>query len=166
MLPPAVADDTVHPLPEDQFAIGAAAWGIVSYTRWPEESGPLRVCICGQTANAGAIRRFSDWMAAERASTVQTLDAAENPGGVCDVVYVGQLEPGDIAPLIRQITGKPILSIGEGADFCSVGGMFCLDATRISGGTARFSVNLDAVGRSGLRINPQVLRLSRQLQRD
>jgi hypothetical protein len=48
--------------------------------------------------------------------------------------------------------------IGEGAEFCSDGGMFCLDAGTTA---ARFTVNLDAVARSGLRVNPSVLLIAR-----
>ncbi len=153
-------------LPEEQLAIGATTWGIVSYTRWPAEPNPLRVCVIGQTANTEAIQRLSDWVASERASTVRTLNTDENPANSCDVAYIGQVDPNTTARLVRQMTGRPILSIGENSDFCSAGGMFCLDPRQTGDDTVHFSVNLDAITRSGLRVNPQVLRLSRQLQKD
>ncbi len=161
----AATNAAAAPLPEEQLAVGATAWGIISYTRWPAVPNPLRVCVIGQTANAEAIRRFSDLVASERASVVRVLSEDENPANACDVTYIGQLDQSTLARLIRQITGRPVLSIGESSDFCSAGGMFCLDAVHTSGEAVRFSVNLDAITRSELRVNPQVLRLSRQLQK-
>uniref|UniRef100_UPI003137AACB YfiR family protein n=1 Tax=Variovorax sp. YR752 TaxID=1884383 RepID=UPI003137AACB len=46
----------------------------------------------------------------------------------------------------------------EGADFCSDGGMFCLEPAAPS---VRFGANLDAIARSGLRVHPMVLRIAR-----
>jgi hypothetical protein len=51
-----------------------------------------------------------------------------------------------------------VLLLGEGADFCSDGGMFCLEP---GAGASRFGANLDAIARSGLRVNPLVLRIAR-----
>jgi len=64
--------------------------------------------------------------------------------------------------LLSAISGQPVLSIGEHQEFCSLGGMFCLDLNDPKGVT--FSTNLDAISRSKVRINPQVLRLAERLK--
>ncbi len=147
--------------------IGAMVWGIVSYTRWPQPPQPLRVCIAGTTAHEDDIRGASTWTPPERNCVIHTLAEAEDPAAACDLVYVGALAPAATAALIGQLAGKAVLSIGEGSDFCSAGGMFCIETGAHRGGDAgpRFGANLDAISRSGLRVSPQVLRLSRQLRR-
>lgn len=148
-------------LADNQLTLGATVWGIVSYTRWPVAPNPLRACVTGQTAHMEAIRRASDWVGPNRIGIVRPLAADQDPAGECDLVYAGALPATELARLIGKVAGKPVLTIGEGSDFCSAGGMFCLD--ELDGGV-RFSANLDAISRSALRVNPQVLRLSRQLR--
>jgi len=52
-----------------------------------------------------------------------------------------------------------VLSISEADDPCTVGSLFCL---RVSDQQVAFDVNLDSVARSGVRIHPSVLQLSRR----
>lgn len=158
-LPAAHADADL--LADNQLTLGATVWGIVSYTRWPVAPNPLRVCVAGRTSHTEAIRRTSDWVGPERVGIVRTLAADEDPAQACDLVYAGVLPAATLTHLIGRVAGKPVLTIGEGPDFCTAGGMFCLEG--LDGGV-RFSANLDAISRSELRINPQVLRLSRRLR--
>jgi len=150
-------------LAESQTSVAAIVWGIVSYTRWPAQPEVLRACLAGHSAHADTLRRSADWLGPERRSLVRQLAPGENPAEVCDLVYAGELAPAARTHLLNQLAGTPVLTIGEGAGFCSAGGMFCLEQDGSTAG-ARFSANLDAISRSSLRINPQVLRLSRQLR--
>ena len=67
------------------------------------------------------------------------------------------------APVMRALlttfVNRPVLTIGHGEDFCSFGGMFCLQSTEAG---ERIQANLDSISRSGLRINPQLLRLTQR----
>ncbi|HII3200232.1 TPA: YfiR family protein, partial [Enterobacter kobei] len=53
------------------------------------------------------------------------------------------------------------LLISEQNPECVIGSAFCLIIER---GQVRFSVNLDALSRSGVRVNPDVLMLARNKQ--
>jgi len=151
-------------LAESQASVGATVWGIISYTRWPAPPEVLRVCLAGHSAHADTIRRAADWIGPERRSLIHTLEAGENPAASCDLLYAAaDLPPATLSQLLGQLAGAPVLTIGEGAGFCSAGGMFCLEQDGAAAGV-RFAANLDAISRSTLRINPQVLRLSRQLR--
>jgi hypothetical protein len=76
----------------------------------------------------------------------------------CDLVFFMGWTPARQQAALRDLAQRPVLTIGPGADFCSDGGMFCLES-HVEG--THFEVNLDAVARSGLRMHPQVLRLAR-----
>jgi hypothetical protein len=61
--------------------------------------------------------------------------------------------------MLLGVLDRPVLTIGFDEEFCSLGGMFCLDN---SSGKLQIRANLDSISRSGMRINPQLLRLTQQ----
>ena len=58
-----------------------------------------------------------------------------------------------------SLQGQPLLSISERQELCQTDCMFCLDVRDAGVG---FETNLDAVARSGVRVNPRVLQLARR----
>lgn len=60
--------------------------------------------------------------------------------------------------LISQYQGRALLLISEQNPECAIGSAFCLITEQ---NQVRFSVNLDALTRSGVRVNPDVLMLAR-----
>jgi hypothetical protein len=138
-------------------------WGIVGYTRWPDAKERYRICLSGDDQHSAMIRQSS----IRRGHGVTTLSTLENAATACDVVYVSGTGTDEVGKLSRLIAGAPVLSIGDGGQFCSMGGMFCLLPGSKGGGEKpidRFAANLDAISRSTVRINPQVLRLSKDTQ--
>lgn len=129
-------------------AVTQVVLGILSYARWPVEPAQLRLCIVGPTQATG------------RPVVVQRL-LANHPDIVnaCDAVYIGKLSADERSQLFTSLIGHPVLSISEGGDQCTVGSLFCL---RVSDEQVSFEVNLDSVARSGVRIHPSVLQLSRR----
>mgnify|MGYP005845026463 CR=1 FL=1 len=147
-----------EPLSPAPAGVTAAVAGIVSYTRWPAESPTIRLCTLGRGVAVDALLAADGLGAAPRPLAARPAGREVNLAGECDVVYVGHLGAAAIRDVLKPLAGHPVLLIGEGADFCSDGGMFCLLP---GAGAVRFNVNLDAVARSGLRVNPLVLRLGR-----
>lgn len=133
--------------------------GILSYARWPVEPAQLRLCIVGPTEYTDDLVKGTT-QATGRPVTVRRL-LADNPAivGECDAVYIGKLTADERARLFASLIGHPVLSISEGGDQCTVGSLFCL---RVGDEQVSFEVNLDSVARSGVRIHPSVLQLSRR----
>jgi hypothetical protein len=133
--------------------------GILSYARWPVEPAQLRLCIVGPTEYTDDLVKGTT-QATGRPVTVRRL-LAGNPSiaGECDAVYIGKLTSDERSQLFASLAGRPVLSISEGYDPCTVGSLFCL---RVSDEQVSFEVNLDSVARSGVRIHPSVLQLSRR----
>lgn len=133
--------------------------GILSYARWPVEPAQLRLCIVGPTEYTDDLVKGTT-QATGRPVTVRRL-LADNPtiAGECDAVYIGKLTSEERSRLYASLAGRPVLSISEGDDPCTVGSLFCL---RVSDEQVSFEVNLDSVARSGVRIHPSVLQLSRR----
>jgi len=138
-------------------------WGIVGYTRWPDREGPLRICLFEDDLHSAIIRRSA--RSVELGRPVTTRSVPENAANACDIVYVSGTANDRAGDLARSLASAPILTIGDGGRFCEMGGMFCL----LSGGEGsskdvidRFAVNREAILHSTLRIDPQVLRLSKR----
>jgi hypothetical protein len=133
--------------------------GILSYARWPVEPQQLRLCVVGPTEYTDDLVKGTT-QATGRPVTVRRL-LADNPviASECDAVYIGKLTGDERSRLFASLTGRPVVSISEGGDQCTVGSLFCL---RVGDEQVSFEVNLDSVARSGVRIHPSVLQLSRR----
>ncbi len=130
---------------------------ILHYTRWPGSPRPLTLCIPRQSDSAAGLLQRLQTADDGRARTTLAIDADRLLPPGCDLVFFEGWSPAGQQAALRRLSNRPVLTIGRGAEFCSDGGLFCLESR--PGGT-RFEVNLDAVARSGLRIHPQVLRLA------
>ena len=133
--------------------------GIVGYTRWPDDAAAVRLCTLGDGRGVDELLHAAELGTAQRSISVRTAGGVHEAGRSCDAIYVGALAAPARGELMRELIGRPVLLLGEGAAFCSDGGMFCLDAQAPA---VRFQANLDAIARSGLRVNPMVLRIARQ----
>jgi hypothetical protein len=140
-------------------AVTQVVLGILSYARWPVEPAQLRLCIVGPTQYTDDLIKGTI-QATGRPVVVQRL-LVNHPDIVnaCDAVYIGKLTADERSQLFASLIGHPVLSISEGGDQCTVGSLFCL---RVSDEQVSFEVNLDSVARSGVRIHPSVLQLSRR----
>lgn len=151
-IPPGVADQRAK-------SVTQVVLGILSYARWPVEPEQLRVCVVGPTEYTDDLLKGTT-QATGRPVIVRRL-LADNPTIVneCDAVYIGKLTGEERLRLFASLTGRPVLSISESDDQCTVGSLFCL---RVSDEQVSFEVNLDSVARSGVRVHPSVLQLSRR----
>lgn len=132
-----------------------AVLGILAHTRWPQRvARPPLLCVNERSSSVLELRSLHDSLPPGRLAPVRLVDLADELPLDCDAVYLGAGPPA-VEPL-AQLIGRPVLSMGEGAEFCSRGGLFCLVPR--SGGL-RVEVNLDAVARSGLHVHPQVLKI-------
>ncbi len=153
-----VAQETASPVQPCHEAVARVVLGILSYTQWPNEPKTLRLCIVGPTQQAEAI------FAGSAGATGLPLQVEQLPANEpslterCNAVYLGELSDAEQAEMTAGLLDKPILTISEQAQPCDTGVLFCLVN---AGQQVAFEAQLDAVARSGLRIHPSVLQLSR-----
>ncbi|WP_404712243.1 YfiR family protein [Sphingomonas sp. MMS24-J13] len=142
-------------------AVADMLTGIASFTRWPTPHMPLRLCLAG-------VARFvtkTPNSLLNQELLVRALPPSIAAGQIadqCDIVYLGALAPAPAARLLAATRNAPILTIAEDDPACRSGAMFCL---QVGPGRTSFELNLDAVSRGGVTIDPRVLRLSREAHR-
>jgi len=144
--------------PDSRVTVTTVVAGIVSYTRWPAETRSIRLCTIGQGRGVDELLAAVDLGSTQQSVPVHAAGRAASALNECNAIYVGALTINATRNLLQSAVGRPVLMIGEGPEFCADGGMFCLQPGAAEVG---FAVNLDAVARSGLRVNPRVLRMAR-----
>ena len=140
-------------------AVTQVVLGILSYARWPVEPAELHLCVVGPTEYTDDLLKGAT-QSTGRSVQVRRL-LANNPAIVsdCNALYLGKLTDDERSTLFLLLNGQPVLSISERDDRCTVGTLFCL---RVGDEQVSFEANLDSVARSGVRIHPSVLQLSRR----
>ena len=78
----------------------------------------------------------------------------------CQILYLGDIEPERVRPLLNSVDGLPVLTIGETPEFLKWGGQILLvrDGSRI-----RFDINLQAARRNNIVLRSQLLRIARNI---
>lgn len=138
-------------------AVNRMIGGIITYVRWPDgrSGGARTLCLVGTP-------RLTDRVAPDvpggRSVTVRRTTAAAAMAGGCNILFLGRMPADERQRLIGWVRGRPVLTITDDDPACLHGAMFCL-AGKPAG--LSFSVNLDAIGRGPLRVDPRVLKIGR-----
>lgn len=156
----ASATDHAHYLAgaETPLSTAAIVAGILNYTAWPGPSRSLTVCISRSSREAPDLAQQLEQTKTRHQLLLTRIEANTPLPENCDLVYFDGWSAPAARMALRKLDHKPVLTIGHEPEFCSDGGLFCLSK---AGSSTRFEVNLDAVTRSGLRVNAQVLRLAK-----
>lgn len=151
----AVSQQAAHPAESRPLSVAEAVAGIVDYTRWPEPQVPLHLCFVGASEHRVAIAARLGAVA-----VASDLDESDPRLTDCGALYVGAYGAAAWRTLAPRLADIALLTLCERSEPCANAGMFALDIG--VDGAVRFEVNLDAVGRSRVRIHPQVLMLGRR----
>lgn len=166
MLPGPACAQRVAERPE--YAVKSAyLLNFLAYTTWPDSilppGDPLRLCVMGTDP-------FGDVLSdAARGRTINGHPLRVVP--IDRVVEADRCHAGFIAARNRipvrawldRLSGRPVLTIGEGEEFLGAGGMIALV---FEGLTVRFAVDAPAVAAAGLALSSRVLRLARNAPRE
>ncbi|MET3075935.1 YfiR family protein [Pantoea leporis] len=130
--------------------------GIISFTHWPGLTGAPQLCVFSSAQHLSLPQNSVP--SAVPFSVVYLSSESELATQHCDAVYFGDQTPQQQVELFNHLKGKAVLTLAENNAECTIGAAFCLifkpDHTL-------FSVNLDSLARSGVKVSPDVLLLSR-----
>ncbi len=127
--------------------------GIISFSHWPQLTQPPQLCVFASAQHLAQPKGPTPF------SVVWINQTSELSRQRCDAIYFGDQTPQQQTELLAMLQGKSVLSIAENNPDCAVGAAFCLIFNRDH---TAFSVNLDSLARSGVRVSPDVLLLSRK----
>lgn len=129
------------------------------FVRWPAgaNAGPLQICIAAAPSFASELdKTVANETIDGRALQVRAVARPEDESD-CAILFIdaSQRERSDV--LLRGVADKPTLTVSDLPEFLDRGGMiqFQIVQKRV-----RFSVNLDAVGRSRLTMSSELLKVA------
>lgn len=130
--------------------------GIISFTHWPGVKRP-ELCVLSSARHLS----LPENPASSTATFTVVYLASVNDFSMhrCDAVYFGDQTPQQQVDSLQHFTGRAVLSLAENNTECTVGAAFCMI---FQPNHTHFSVNLDSLARSGVRVSPDVLLLSRE----
>ena len=130
--------------------------GIISYSRWPGRGeDTIAICTMGATRYAARLGE-ADGAAGRPVSARAIAPGSSAAAQGCDVLYLGGTTATQQQRAIAAVHGQPVLSIEEDDPACRSGAMFCVV---LNGGGLTFRLNVDAISRGTVRVDPRVLRL-------
>jgi YfiR/HmsC-like len=152
----ASAQDVTEPALKAAFI-----YNFAKFTEWPSNAlpaaEPLVMCVVGDAAVSDALAQAvaSRTVAGHRMAV--SLAGPVGPEAVCHVLYVSGVTAGQATKLIAALRDVPVLTISDIEGFTELGGIaqFFFEHGRL-----RFSIRLESVERSTLRISSRLLALA------
>ncbi len=138
-------------------------FNLTRFVEWPpatfaDPESPLIIGVLGQDPYGHTL---DEVVRTERYGThrilvvrYRTVEAAES----CQILFVCSNEQANLPGILRDLAGRPILTVGEFDSFATGGGMIRLFQN--AQGKIRLRINLAAVRASGLNISGKLLRVA------
>lgn len=132
--------------------------GIISYSHWPVPNKIPTLCIFSSAYFLSSLTAPASTQKTPIFNALVLENSRDLPPSRCDAVYFGRETEAEQLKITEQLPDYPLLTIAEQNKECTRGSAFCLI---FSNKTVSFSVNLDALSRTGIRVTPEVLILAR-----
>lgn len=140
---------------------GVCLWRLAQFVTWPTNAFdsadiPLIIGVLGDNPFGGILHAaVKDETAHGRKLLVQNYRSV-NEAKSCHILFVSASEAGQINRILRELSGKSILTVADFEGFArSKGGMIGLLTQR---NRVKLRVNLKAVDAAGLRLDSRLLR--------
>jgi hypothetical protein len=140
------------------------------FTEWPEQALPpgdsLLLCVMNDAAVAGLLEGMAKGRRVEGHPLVVSAVAQDAPAAslsACRVLFLSGLGAAKSTALLETLSGKPILTVGDGEGFARAGGIVGLF---IKDGTLQFAVNTTGAQRAGLLLSSRLLSLAKLVKED
>lgn len=139
----------------------AYLFNLLQFVTWPA-SGPapdeaIRLCVFGDDPMGDLLSRaVGNRTAGGRPVTLVAVSRVVEADR-CHAAFIAARNAIPWRRWLAAVRGKPIFTVGEGAEFARNGGMVALV---VDGETVRFEVNTRALRETGLQLSSRVLRLA------
>lgn len=152
-----------QPAPSTEYRLKAVfLFNFAQFVEWPAEAftdtkSPLVIGILGTDPFGSYLDETVKGEVVQgrtlEIKRFRAIDEVDN----CHILFVSTSESSNLEAIFNRLSGKPILTAGDGSDFASRGGMvrFLTESKKI-----RLRINLDPVRASKLTISSKLLRVA------
>ncbi|MEQ1544332.1 YfiR family protein [Methyloglobulus sp.] len=145
---------------EEQTVLAALALNIVRFTSWPAEAQiktTIDLCVIGDNVAQESFTSIDAKAVGDKTLHIINLSRLRN-FEQCRALYISGLQQNILAQIFVEIKKRPLLTIGEGTDFATQGGMVGLENVDDK---INLEVNLSVVRESKLTISSRLLKLAK-----
>jgi hypothetical protein len=125
----------------------------LQFVKWPGGGAGSSIGVLGNDPFGGALEKAAQG----RKIRIQRAGGAGELKD-CNLVFISKSERGNIAGILSQLQGAPVLTVSETGSFTKQGGM--IDFV-MQGGNVSFEVNASAAQKAGLQISSKLLKAGR-----
>ncbi|NOQ16203.1 MAG: DUF4154 domain-containing protein [Methyloprofundus sp.] len=146
---------------EKQTVLAVLTLNVARFTTWPEQifqktGAVLNLCVIGNNIVQQSFVSINNKVINNKTIHIINLSRLRNLRQ-CQLLYVSDLERKRLIPLLAELRGQAILTIGESIEFLQAGGMVGLEKVNDK---MQLNINLPIVKQSGLVISSRLLRLA------
>jgi hypothetical protein len=158
---PAVA----QPALTDAQAKAAALVNFARYVEWPERAfagkdAAFVFCLAGRDSLGAASAALEGRSLHGHPTQMRRVLGVEELRG-CHVLFIAEAEERRQLPMLRAVSGEPVLSVGDAGGFTDAGGAI---GVTLDDGRIRFDINRAALDAAQLRASANLLRLARNVR--
>jgi hypothetical protein len=147
----------VHAQQDERAVRAAYVFNLTKYVTWPKQKERLTIGVTGPGNSGPVLKKILEGKSTNGRKIAVVLHPSPEEIRDCDLVYVTENSPRDIHSVLRSISGRPILTVGEGSEFARSGGMIALVRAQDQ---MELDVNVDALEAAQLQVSSAVLRLA------
>jgi hypothetical protein len=148
-----------HDVPIEIQVKAAFIYNFAKFVEWPGNAGvsAITFCVFGDELLAGALERTVTGKTIEGHILVVNRNPDPSNAAHCDVAFIGGNGTKGTDDLLQAVARAGVLTVGDGERFAQGGGMIQLIR---QDNKLRFAVNVDSVGRYGVRVSSKLLQLA------
>ena len=144
-----------------QTALAVMTLNVARFTNWPEhvfknEGNTLNLCVFGDIIVQQSFAKINNKVINNKNIHIINLSRLRNVNQ-CQLLYLSELDRNRLTPLLMELEGQPILTIGESMDFLQAGGMVGLEKVN---GKIKLNINLSVIKQTELVISSRLLKLA------
>lgn len=140
---------------------GAMIMNFIKFVEWPEpqsgaDDGKITIGIIGKNNFSSTLDAVSGRVIGEKQLIIRYINSLGQIEG-CRVLFVSASESHRCHQILQQVSGLPVLTIGEDPDFTRMGGIirFYSEKDHI-----RFEINQTAAVKSNLKLSAKLLEIA------
>ncbi len=146
---------------EKQAVLAALTLNVARFTHWPEfafSDAPdtLNLCVFGDNVVQQSFNDIENKIINNKTIHIINISRLRNLNR-CQLLYLSNLNRNKLIPLLVELKGKAILTVGENMRFLQAGGMVGLEKIK---GKIQLTINLPRVKNSKLVISSRILKLA------
>ena len=147
----------------DPVAVKAAfVLNFARFTAWPDDAfsdgtAPIELCVYGGQQTWDSFATIDGQQVGARKIHVRLMNPTETVDKCHIVFFDHHVDRDDLIALLARVKLRPVLTVGETADFVSLGGIVNLFS---NDGRLRFEIIPSRARRGGLRISSRLLKLA------